>query len=163
MRLNLKIKNRNFLFGQIAFFAALAAFAFVFAHSAWAAEPVVYGDPPKETVTGGIGSYIARLYQIGFGVVGVAAFFSIVFGGLQYTVSAGNPSKISDAKDRIEGAIYGILLLLMSWIILNTINPRIVALGQPGGFDPTSATQYPAETCATNPSLCSRGGGGSSW
>ena len=104
---------------------------------------IQYGGPPTQTVTGGFGEYIARMYQIGFGIVGVAAFFSIVLGGLQYTVSAGNPSKIEDAKDRIRSAIYGVILLLMSWIILNTINPRIIQLGQPGGFDPTSKTLYP--------------------
>jgi uncharacterized membrane protein len=127
------MSRRAFLFLVIA--GLLATVRDVFA--------IQYGGPPTQTITGGFGEYIARMYQIGFAIVGVAAFFSIILGGLQYTVSAGNPSKMEDAKDRIRSAIYGVVLLLMSWIILNTINPRIIQLGKPGGFDPTSTSQYP--------------------
>lgn len=125
--------------GLLSFVLALSAMAI--AHNVFAQAQ--YGPPPSQPITGGFGEYIARLYQIGFSIVGVTAFFSIVLGGLQYTVSAGNPSKIEDAKDRIRSAIYGVALLLMSYILLYTINPRIIQLGQPGGFDPTNQTLYP--------------------
>ncbi|MDP2650826.1 MAG: hypothetical protein Q8P04_01900, partial [bacterium] len=52
----------------------------------------------------------------------------IVFGGILYTVSAGNASKQDDAKQWITGALIGLLLLFGSYLILNTINPELTKL-----------------------------------
>ena len=123
----------------------LLFFVFVFLFPAAAEAQNLVGGSPNLSPNAGLGEYIQRLYTIGFAAVGVTGLFAIILGGLQYTVSAGNPSKIEDAKDRILSAIYGIILLLLSFVILNTINPRIIALTAPpgqGGFDPSNTNTY---------------------
>lgn len=74
----------------------------------------------------GLTDYIGKLYNLGLILVGLTAFFALVFAGVEYTVSAGNPSRQSDAKDRIKNAIYGIVLLLFATLLFNTINPELL-------------------------------------
>jgi hypothetical protein len=59
------------------------------------------------------------------------ALASIVYGAIQYTVSRGNPSKLSDATDRILQAFIGILLLVGAGTILSIINPGLLSLQLP--------------------------------
>ena len=61
--------------------------------------------------------------------VGVVALLAMLIGAVKYVLSAGNPSKASDAKDQIFSAIIGIILLLASVMILRIINPDLVTIG----------------------------------
>ena len=55
-------------------------------------------------------------------------------------VSRGNPSTISDAKDKIFKALLGIVIIFSSYLILNTINPDFVNLKI---RDPMIPPQFP--------------------
>lgn len=79
----------------------------------------------------GIGEYISGLYVYALGVVGVVALGMIIFWGVVYTLSAGMVTKKQDAIDGITQAVYGVLLLLGAYLILYTINPALVTLGEP--------------------------------
>jgi hypothetical protein len=78
------------------------------------------------------GAWIAGFYQFALLIGGILAFGAIVFGGVKYTASAGNPSSQSDAKEWIEGALIGLLLLAGVYLILYVINPNLVNLSMPG-------------------------------
>ena len=60
----------------------------------------------------------------------VLAVIEIVVGGLQYALSESLFSK-EDALDRIKMALLGLFIALVSWLILNTINPELVNLKDP--------------------------------
>lgn len=79
----------------------------------------------------GIAGYINRLYIYALGLVGLTALGAMIFGGVLYTTSAGNPSLQGDAKKRITSALIGLGLLLTSYLILYTINPDLVNLSNP--------------------------------
>lgn len=88
---------------------------------------------PSETETGqSPAAYIARFYQFALMIAGTLAFGMIIFGAIQYTVSSGNVSKQSDARDRIFQALWGVALLLGAYLILYTIDPKLVSLSDPG-------------------------------
>src|SRR3989344_4011754 len=53
--------------------------------------------------------YLSNLYNFLLGLVGVAAMGSIVYGGVLYIISAGNPSRVGSAKQAIGNGIIGIL------------------------------------------------------
>ena len=74
---------------------------------------------------------VARFYQLALGLVGAAAMAVIIFGGIKYTISAGNSSKQKDAMDWITGAVWGIVLLAGAYLILYTINPDLTNLKNP--------------------------------
>jgi len=68
--------------------------------------------------------YINYIYRISivFGVI--LALFSFVLGAFLYLTSAGNIGKQIEARERIWGAIAGLVLLLSSVFILRTIRPE---------------------------------------
>ncbi|MBI2506707.1 MAG: hypothetical protein HYW00_01030, partial [Candidatus Colwellbacteria bacterium] len=76
----------------------------------------------------GLAPQIADFYQWALGIGGIVALGVIIFGGILYTVSAGNSSRQEDAKQWITSALMGLLLLFGSFLILNTINPELTKL-----------------------------------
>jgi len=74
---------------------------------------------------------VAWLYYFIVMISGFAAFLMLVWGGFQWMTSAGNPAKIGEAKDRLISAVLGLVLILASWLILNTINPELTLLKMP--------------------------------
>src|SRR3989338_1837478 len=79
----------------------------------------------------GIEDYIRRLYIFFVGISGITAGVMIVWAGVKWLTSAGNPERISDAKHKISNALIGLVLVLNSYVILNTVNPDLVKLKLP--------------------------------
>lgn len=80
-------------------------------------------DKPED-----IGDLVGKFYNYALAAVGVAALGAIIFGGVKYTVSAGNPSGQADAIQWITGAVWGLILLLGANLLLRTINPKLTSL-----------------------------------
>ncbi|MBI2577612.1 MAG: hypothetical protein HYV77_02075 [Candidatus Wildermuthbacteria bacterium] len=76
--------------------------------------------------------FIAWLYYFMIGIGGLLAFLMLTWGGVQYLSSAGNPGQIGDAKDKIQKAIFGLLLLLSSVLIIQLFNPDLTTIQDPG-------------------------------
>lgn len=66
-------------------------------------------------------SFFTILISIG----GLLAVLMLIIGGITYMVSDVVHKKTAALK-RIQAAIWGILLLVASWLILNTINPQLL-------------------------------------
>lgn len=67
--------------------------------------------------------YIRALYIFGLGIVGALAVTAIAVGGFLYMTG-----QVQKGKDYILSALLGLLLLLGSWLLLNTINPDLAKL-----------------------------------
>lgn len=74
---------------------------------------------------------VKYLYEWGISIGVLAAFIALVIAGFQYLTSAGNAIKMKDAMSRIQFAVIGLVLLLGSVLILNTINPQLTQLKIP--------------------------------
>lgn len=115
----------------------LILFIFIFLAVVWVnadgyeIQVEIPGGLTKGTKVENIGDYIRGIFKFGLIAIGLVAFGAIVVGAIQYTVSAGNESQTKEGKDRILHGIYGVVLLLLSFLILNTINPDIVSLREP--------------------------------
>lgn len=79
----------------------------------------------------GPSGFIANFYGFALLIGGILAFGAVVYGGIKYLISAGNPSAQGEGKEWIESALTGLLLLAGAYIILYTINPALVNLGLP--------------------------------
>lgn len=75
-----------------------------------------------------IAEYINGIYKYGFGVAGILAAIMLMAGGIIWLISAGDASKITQAKNLITGSIVGLIILSTSYIILTMINPDLVSL-----------------------------------
>jgi len=85
-------------------------------------EVTLPGLPAKPDLA----DYIAALFNLAMGVAGGITLLSFIYGAFRYMTSAGNPEKMSDGKDRMLGSIFGMVLLLSSYLILTQINPQII-------------------------------------
>jgi len=58
--------------------------------------------------------------------VGLIIIGSIVYAGIQYTMSRGDPQAVAAAKDRIRGAIIALIIFIFAYAILDYIVPGAV-------------------------------------
>jgi len=75
--------------------------------------------------------YIKTLYYFALGIAGLTAMVMIIIAGFQWLTSAGNYSKAGQAKSRMSNAVFGLLILLGAYLLLNTINPSLTRLKEP--------------------------------
>lgn len=75
---------------------------------------------------------INRIIKWGTGVLVVAALVAIVAGGIMYIISAGNSGMMESAKTVIKQALWGVVIVLGAWVIVNTILWMITSKLYPG-------------------------------
>ncbi|MEK7615982.1 MAG: hypothetical protein AAB420_02120 [Patescibacteria group bacterium] len=73
-----------------------------------------------------LGEFIAGVYNLAIGLVGLAVFIQFIRAGLTYLLAAGNAAEVNKGRDMMQNAILGAILLLSSYLILNVINPDLV-------------------------------------
>ncbi len=86
--------------------------------------------------------YIQLIYQFIIAGIGVIAAAVIVYHGVRWALAAGNEGIIGKSKEGIVSAIIGVVLALLSYVILNALNPALVS------SEPLVITKI-AETAAT--------------
>jgi hypothetical protein len=88
-----------------------------------------------------------------FTIGGLLAVFFLILGGIAYMTSE-IANKKDEAKKRIRGALLGLGLLIVSYLILNTINPELlqfnIGVFTPSQLVPPSSTNAPATFTTTN-------------
>jgi hypothetical protein len=72
-------------------------------------------------------AYIPGLIRLIIGLAGALAVVMIIIGGFQY-ISSDGFGKTSNAKEKIQNALLGLLLVIGSYSILYTLNPKLVNL-----------------------------------
>lgn len=71
--------------------------------------------------------YLPGMFKLLIGLSAVAAVLNIVIGGFQYMSSDAIQSK-GAGRERVKNSIYGLILVIGAWIILNEINPKLLSL-----------------------------------
>jgi|GEM_PF-5984192 len=131
--MNRFLKNKNNL---LIFFGLLITFSLLFSFQVkgavrletdWPASP----GGKELTATSTLVDFIDYAYRWAMLLGGLFAFFALIMGGFQYLTSVGDPNKMRDAKERIIAAILGLVLLLSTYVIINTLNPELLTLRMP--------------------------------
>lgn len=73
-----------------------------------------------------LATLIGKIFTWSLRIAGLIAFAALIFGGFMYLISGGNESKITKGKNYMTGAALGLIILLGSVLLLNTINPQIM-------------------------------------
>ena len=72
-----------------------------------------------------LGEYIQNIYTHYAIPIGLAIGVGmLVYAGIKYTTSSGNPEQIAEAKDIAVSTIIGLVVLLLAGLILSLINPN---------------------------------------
>lgn len=85
--------------------------------------PGITKDGSNDTST--IASYIPGMVQLIIALAGAMAVVMIIIGGIQYMSSDAFSGK-EEGKNRIWNAIWGLMLAISAFVILNTLNPDLV-------------------------------------
>jgi hypothetical protein len=99
----------------------------------------------------GPAEYLAGIYKLSLGIGVFLAAVVIVMAGIKYATSGDNSGKQKEAREDITQAIFGLLILFGSVIILRTINPDLADLGKWEGLPeisiPDSQNTSPTQEC----------------
>lgn len=91
---------------------------------------VTYPDVPgvirPVTIKTPLPEYIVYIFTLAIYVAGFVVVGSLVYGGFRYLTSSGNTSVMSEARSQIFASVVGLVVLLSSYLLLNTINPEII-------------------------------------
>ena len=153
-------KSKYILFIFIAILLLLplgkAVLALELSYPVLPGAPAITNDSPLPV-------YFKYFFVLAILTAGIMGVLSIVYAGVKILVSAGNPTAIGEARERIFNSILGIILLMFSIVILNTINPTFtkpsatylglqtgvylratvgVSDAYPGGYAYTAAPSY---------------------
>ncbi|MBU2101108.1 peptidoglycan DD-metalloendopeptidase family protein [Patescibacteria group bacterium] len=82
----------------------------------------------QEDIQIGLADKITNLFNWAVSLAGLLALGIIIYGGVSYAASAGNPSRITEAKKWITSAFLGLGLLFGSYLILGFINPNLTRI-----------------------------------
>ncbi len=123
------MKSVIVILGLIILFSALAVKAADLSIEFPCSQAGTLGACPDQSSS--IPNYIIRFYRFGVGIAGVLAVGMITFGAVYRIINAGNASKQQEGTEMMTSAIWGVVLLLGSYLILRTINPRLVLLKLP--------------------------------
>jgi hypothetical protein len=77
---------------------------------------------------GPIADYVKAIYTYAVAAVGIVAAVVMMIGGLMWITAGGNASSISEAKAMITAALTGLVLVMVSFLMLNQVNPALVNL-----------------------------------
>ncbi|HNW96477.1 MAG TPA: pilin [Candidatus Paceibacterota bacterium] len=95
--------------------------------------------PGLEGCVNGPADYLSGIYKLSLGVGVFMAAIVIVMAGVKYAMSGDNAGKQKEAKDDIFQAIFGLVVLFGSVIILRTINPDLADLSKWQQLPPVSS------------------------
>lgn len=71
-----------------------------------------------------LSQYLQGMFRFLIGLSGALAVIMIVICGIKYMGSGDNSGARSDARECIKNALFGVLIAIGAWMLLNTINPQ---------------------------------------
>jgi len=128
------MKNQKSKIKKIIFYFIFTICYLLFAASTMARIQLETALPPianQPSPSQGLPQYINYLFIFGLGAITFLALAQMMVGGLTYILAAGNAAKFEDAKNTIQQALLGLGLLLVSYLLLYTINPDLVNFRNP--------------------------------
>jgi len=110
--------------------------------------PTDSGEPLKTNVT--LKQYLTWAYKFALALTGFLAVMMIVIGGVEWIISGASESMRSEAKKHINGAITGLIIALVAYLVLYTINPSLVNFEDNWFFKPRDTSTQNAKTNTGN-------------
>lgn len=78
-------------------------------------------DRPDIVPGGSLRGLVLTIINYFLGFLGLLAVIMIIYGGVTYVTSAGNDEAVGNAKKIIMYALIGIIVILLSFVVVNTI------------------------------------------
>lgn len=82
----------------------------------------------NDNSTSPIAKLIKALYAYGIRIITLIALVAVIIGGFMWATAGGSKQKVGEAQQWIKSGISGILLISFAYVILRTINVKLVDL-----------------------------------
>ena len=148
-----KIKNKIIAISTGAGFLFVVASGIALAEDIGLLVPIPGADQAITEVSG-MAEYLVGMYKFGLAAVGILAMAMIMFGGFTYITGSatGMVGKTADGKEIIKSALTGLAIGLLSWMLINTIDPKLTKVRDILLTPPeitVDETRVCADTCST--------------
>jgi hypothetical protein len=87
----------------------------------------ITGPDGQSIKTNNFPAYLQAMYRLGIGACFALGVIMFTIAGIEYIISESMNTK-EDAKKKIQAAIIGLAIALVSYILLYTINPDLLKL-----------------------------------
>ena len=124
----MKKGKQIFIFFILLLFLVLGA-NFIYALEVKYPNLPVGPDPPTATST--LPDYVNYLFYLALYVGAVLSLSVLIYAGFLYVTSFNKPQRLISARQWIKSAVLGLLILFISVLILETINPQFAVLELP--------------------------------
>jgi len=68
-----------------------------------------------------LGTFLRNSFQVVLVIGSISAFLYLMWGGLEYIISAGNQERLKSAKSKITQALFGLAFLAVAWALWRLI------------------------------------------
>jgi len=121
-------------FASLAGPTALAVVALFVPSSAYAATDLQgginaaqpSGPAGTSTLFGGTGSIFNTVVNVLLFLIGAISVIMLIIGGIRYTISAGDSSNVTAAKNTIMYAIIGLIVAFLAYAIVNWVLSALI-------------------------------------
>ena len=107
--------------------------------------PSTEGYDPSLVQQTNLRDYVVNIVNFALGFLGLVAVVIIIYGGFTYVIAAGSEEKTGKAKKSIMYAVTGIVIILVSFALVNTVI-KGVGKGTDTGLESGAQLQGAAET-----------------
>lgn len=122
--------NKKYLIGLVLFILVGLFICHTISFAMEIQYPEVNGITITDETTPTV--YILYFFSMFLALGGVIAFLVIISASVKFMMAGGEPSKVSEARNQIIGALIGLVVLYSSYMILNTINKNLVTVDVTG-------------------------------
>lgn len=104
---------------------AAIIFSFFIASSALAAieYPTIAGITISESTSAA--EYLIYFFNLAVAAGTFIAVIMVIMAGIEWVTSSGNPGKVESAKSKLTNTVFGVMVLLGCYLVLNAINPQL--------------------------------------
>lgn len=125
----MKIISQTFIRTAIISLMMFSVFTVVYAQNEYTVLAPLPGTTNCDVGPGcdqtSLQKYLPAIFNLSIGIAAAMAFVAITWGGILYATSDAIMGK-EQGKEWITNAVWGLLLVIGAWAILNTINPNIL-------------------------------------
>lgn len=115
---------KPYFLSALVLFVLLIPTAFIFAQSSYVPMVTL---PRLDANSQSTEQYVRALFLLSIAAAAILAFIKIIFGGVKWMLSDVITDKQS-ARNDIKGAVFGLLIVLVAVVVLDTINPELTKL-----------------------------------
>ncbi len=116
---------KRLLFLSLVLSMTLLLFLPIFVYAKETFIPLTNGGIPGIQSGTSFNDFLNATFKLGLAVAATLAVVMITIGGLQYMTTDSIFDK-SEGKEKIQNAVVGLLIALLIWLILFTINPNLL-------------------------------------